>query len=163
MDWKTWVQSETLKMVLDTSLLNSRQYKVRIRVKWSNPGKCVVPSPTPRFSSYWKGSLLVFLDYGRQLYLHVMNIITWIQNFYFFLFFLLRLWIMLIYLYIFILWFHLKSLLNFFFYFSWFSTLNVVSVISISTRWNANNFDQDLNVVSWVYFLTVISWTPLRI
>ena len=31
------------------------------RVKWSNPGKEIVPSPTPRCSSYWKGSLLVAL------------------------------------------------------------------------------------------------------
>ena len=38
------------------------------RVKWSNPGKGVAPSPTPRCSNYWKGSLLVSLDYGRQLY-----------------------------------------------------------------------------------------------
>ena len=38
------------------------------RVKWSNPGKGVVPSPTPRCSSYWKESLLVALDYARQLY-----------------------------------------------------------------------------------------------
>ena len=38
------------------------------RVKWSNPGKGVAPSPTPRCSSYWKESLLVALDYGRQLY-----------------------------------------------------------------------------------------------
>ena len=39
------------------------------RVKRSNPGKGIAPSPTPRCSSYWKGSLLVALDYGRQLYL----------------------------------------------------------------------------------------------
>ena len=38
------------------------------RIKWSNPGKGVAPSSTPRCSSYWKGSLLVALDYGRQLY-----------------------------------------------------------------------------------------------
>ena len=38
------------------------------RVKWSNPGKEVAPSPTPRCSSYWKGSLRVALDYSRQLY-----------------------------------------------------------------------------------------------
>ena len=38
------------------------------RVKWSSPGKGVVPSPTPRCSSYWKRSFLVALDYGRQLY-----------------------------------------------------------------------------------------------
>ena len=29
------------------------------RVKWSNPGKVVVPSLTPWCCSYWKGSLLV--------------------------------------------------------------------------------------------------------
>ena len=38
------------------------------RVKWSNPGKGVASSPTPRCSSYWKGSLLVALDYSRQRY-----------------------------------------------------------------------------------------------
>ena len=38
------------------------------RVKWSNPGKGVAPSPTPRCSSYWKGSLLVTLNYSCQLY-----------------------------------------------------------------------------------------------
>ena len=51
-------------MVLDTSLLNTQQYKVRIKGK----GKGVALSPTPLGSSYWKGSLLVALDYGRQLY-----------------------------------------------------------------------------------------------
>ena len=39
------------------------------RVKWSNPRKEVSPSPTPRCSSYWKGSFRVALDYSRQLYL----------------------------------------------------------------------------------------------
>ena len=38
-------------------------------LKWSNSGKGVAPSPIPRCSSKWKGSLLVVLDYGRQLYL----------------------------------------------------------------------------------------------
>ena len=42
---------KTLKIVLDTSLLNTQQYKVS-RVKWSIPGKRVAPSPTPRCSSY---------------------------------------------------------------------------------------------------------------
>ena len=32
-------------------------------------GDGVAPSPTSRCSSYWKGSLLVALDYGHQLYL----------------------------------------------------------------------------------------------
>ena len=39
------------------------------RVKWSNPEKGVAPSSTPQCSSYWKGSLLVALDFGHQLYL----------------------------------------------------------------------------------------------
>ena len=39
-----------------------------LRVKWRNPGKGVAPSPTPRCTRYWKGRLLVALDYGHQLY-----------------------------------------------------------------------------------------------
>ena len=40
------------------------------KIKWSNPGKGVAPSPTPWCSSYRKGNLRVTLDYGRQqLYL----------------------------------------------------------------------------------------------
>ena len=39
-----------------------------LRVKWSNPGKGVVPSPTSWCSSYWKGSLRITLDYDCQLY-----------------------------------------------------------------------------------------------
>ena len=50
--------------------------RYRSRVKWSNPGNVVAPSPTPQCSSYWKGSFRVALDYGRQRYF-----------FYFFLFF----------------------------------------------------------------------------
>ena len=41
------------------------------RVKWSNPGKGVALSPSLWCSSYWKGSLLVTLDYSRQLYLYL--------------------------------------------------------------------------------------------
>ena len=44
---------KTLKMVLDTFLLNSNKISVS-RVKWSNPGKGVAPSPTPRYSRYLK-------------------------------------------------------------------------------------------------------------
>ena len=43
---------KTLKMVLDTSLFNTQQYNVLSRVKWSNPGNEVTPSPTPRCCSY---------------------------------------------------------------------------------------------------------------
>ena len=39
------------------------------RVKWVNPGKGVTPSCAPWYGSYQKGSLLVTLDYGCQLYL----------------------------------------------------------------------------------------------
>ena len=48
---------KTLKMVLDASLLNPHQYKVR--VKWRNLGKGVAPSLTSRCSSYRKGSPLI--------------------------------------------------------------------------------------------------------
>ena len=37
---------KTLKMVLDIFLLNTQQYKVLSRVKWSNPRKGVAPSYT---------------------------------------------------------------------------------------------------------------------
>ena len=40
-------------------------------VKWSNPGKGVAPSLTPRCSSYWKRSLRTTLDYSRQFYLYI--------------------------------------------------------------------------------------------
>ena len=37
-------------------------------VKWNNPGIGAAHSTTPRFSCYWKGSLRVTLDKGRQLF-----------------------------------------------------------------------------------------------
>ena len=49
--------------VLDTSLLNTQHYKVRIK------GKVEQSRKTPSCNSYRKGSLLVTLDYGHQLYL----------------------------------------------------------------------------------------------
>ena len=56
------------KMVLDIYLLNTQQYKLRIKGKVEQSWEGVVPSPTLRCSSYWKGSLLFVLDYGHQLY-----------------------------------------------------------------------------------------------
>ena len=53
---------KTLKMVLDTSLLD----KVHIKSKVEQSRES---SPTPRCISYLKGSLQVTLDNGRQLYL----------------------------------------------------------------------------------------------
>ena len=52
------------KKILDNSLLNTQHYKVRIKSKWSNPGKGVVPFSKPRCSSYWKGKFRVTLDCG---------------------------------------------------------------------------------------------------
>ena len=43
---------KTLKMALDTSLLNTQQYKVWIKGKWNNLGKGVAPFHTPWCSSY---------------------------------------------------------------------------------------------------------------
>ena len=60
---------KTQKMVIDASLLNTQNYKVWINGTWSNPGRVVAPSPTPRCSSYWKRSLLVVLDYGQPTYI----------------------------------------------------------------------------------------------
>ena len=60
---------KTLKMVPDASLLNTQQYKVRIKGKVEQSRDRSSASLTPRYSSYWKGSLRVTLDYGRQLYL----------------------------------------------------------------------------------------------
>ena len=41
------------------------------RVKWSKPGKGVVPSPIPWCCSCWKRRLRVTLDYCYQLYLQL--------------------------------------------------------------------------------------------
>ena len=53
---------KTLKMVLDTSLINTQQYKVRIKGKVEQSMERSGAPPTPQCSSYWKGSLLVALD-----------------------------------------------------------------------------------------------------
>ena len=70
---ETWVQSQVasyqrfLKWYLIPPCLTLSNIRYVSRVKWSNPGKGVAPSPTPQCNSDWKGSLLVALDYGRQL------------------------------------------------------------------------------------------------
>ena len=56
-----------LKWYLIPHCLTLSNIKYVSREKWSNPGKEVAPSPAPQCSSYWKGSLLVPLDYCRQL------------------------------------------------------------------------------------------------
>ena len=46
------VRTKTQKKVLDVSLLNIQRYKVRIKGKWSSPGKGVTLSLTPQCSSF---------------------------------------------------------------------------------------------------------------
>ena len=59
---------KTLRWYLILPCLTLSNIRYVSRVKWSNPEKWIVSSSTPRCRSYWKGSLLVALDYGRQLY-----------------------------------------------------------------------------------------------
>ena len=61
---------KTQKVVLD-AILTLSIIRYVSRIKWSNPGNGVAPSPTPRCSSYRKGSPRVNLDYGRQHFLKI--------------------------------------------------------------------------------------------
>ena len=85
---ETWVQSQVesdqrlKKMVIDASLLNTQHYKVRIKGKVEQSREGVAPCPTTWCSSYRKGSLRVTLDYGRQLYFTIHDIIIK-NNFYY--------------------------------------------------------------------------------
>ena len=58
---------KTQKMVLDATLLNTQQYKVCIKskVEQSRERSSALPY------TYWKGSLLVGLDYSHQLYFYL--------------------------------------------------------------------------------------------
>ena len=60
---------KTFKMVLDTSLLNTQQYKVHIigKVEQSRE-RSSAPLQHLGVVAIEKGSLLVALDYGRQFY-----------------------------------------------------------------------------------------------
>ena len=53
---------KTLKMVLDTSLLNTQQYKLRIEGKVEQSWERSSALPYSSCSSYWKRSLLVAID-----------------------------------------------------------------------------------------------------
>ena len=72
---ETWVQSQVAsyqrpeKRYLIPPCLKLSNIRYVSRIKWSNPREGVVSCPTPRCSSYWKGSLRVVLDYSRQPYL----------------------------------------------------------------------------------------------
>ena len=65
---------KTLKIVLDTSLLNTQQYKVRIKGKVEQSWERSYTHYTPQCCSYWQGSLRVTLNYSCQLtYFHTPN------------------------------------------------------------------------------------------
>ena len=76
MVWETRVQSQV--ELYHVALLTLSIIRYGSRVKWSNPGKGVAPFPTPRCSSYWKGSLRVTLNKGHQLYLSTIYIYIYI-------------------------------------------------------------------------------------
>ena len=57
-----------VKKVLDAFLLSTQHYNVWIKDNWSNSENEVAPSSTPRFSSYWKGSLWVTPNYSWPTY-----------------------------------------------------------------------------------------------
>ena len=59
---------KTQKLAFNAASLNTQHYKVRIKGKWSIPGKYVGPSLTLRCSSYWKGNLRITFDSGRPIY-----------------------------------------------------------------------------------------------
>ena len=86
MSWEAWVQSQVesyqrlKKWYLMPPCLILSIIRYGSRVKWSNPGKGVVPSPTPWCSSYQKGSLWVTLDYGHQLYFFTLYIYIYIYG-----------------------------------------------------------------------------------
>ena len=76
---------KTLKWYLTPPCLTLSNIKWGSRVTWSNPGKGVAPSPTSWCINYWKGSLLVALDYGRQLLLtYCSQVRSWYFSFIFF-------------------------------------------------------------------------------
>ena len=56
---------KTLKMELDTTLLNTQHYKVRFKGKVEQSREWSSALPYTLCSSYRKGSLRVTLDYGR--------------------------------------------------------------------------------------------------
>ena len=70
---ETWVQSQVsqrfLKWCFIPPCLTLSNKRHASRAKCSHPRKGEVPSPTRSCCSYWKESLLIALDYGRQLYL----------------------------------------------------------------------------------------------
>ena len=66
-------------MVLDTSILNTQHYKVRIKGKVEQSRERNTVLPYTRCSSYWKESFRVALGNGRQLYLTIKMVFRLIE------------------------------------------------------------------------------------
>ena len=77
---ETWVQSQVesyqrlTKWYLMLPCLKLSIVRYGSRVRWSNPGKGVAPSPTTWCSSYRKKCHWVTLDYGHQLFLLLVTV-----------------------------------------------------------------------------------------
>ena len=69
-------QPKTQKMILDASLINTRDYKIRIKGNWNNSRKGVALSRAWSCCSYWKESFRFSLYYGRPTYLLQMVFVT---------------------------------------------------------------------------------------
>ena len=57
---------QRLKIVFDATLLYTQHYRVWIKGKVEQSKEWSSAFPTPRCSSYWKGSHRVAADYSRQ-------------------------------------------------------------------------------------------------
>ena len=79
---ETWVQSQVesyqrlKKWYLIPPCLTLSDIRYGSRVKWSNLGKGVTPSPTPWCSNYRKGNIRVTLDYGRQHFIYMLLLLN---------------------------------------------------------------------------------------
>ena len=62
---------KTQKMVLDNPYLTLIIIRYVSRISGAIQWKEKYLSPTPRYSSYWKGNLRVAFDYGRPTYIYV--------------------------------------------------------------------------------------------
>ena len=76
------VIQKTREMVLDAALFNTEHCKIRVRGKWSNPGKGVTHCPISRCCCYWKGNLWVTLNYVHQhtfsyIYIYIYDKNNW--------------------------------------------------------------------------------------
>ena len=83
------VVPKTLKLVLDTSLLNTQQYNVRIKGKVEQSREWIAHFPTPQCSSYWKEAFwspsitianftFTYFNLALKFYLITMVLVGWL-------------------------------------------------------------------------------------